>query len=140
MINPALFSSKSSDWETPQDLYDALNEEFGFTCDVAANAENAKHVNYIDEQQDALIVPWEGVCWCNPPYSRKVWRWLAKAHEETFRGVTTVMLLPARTSNEWFHRYVYNKYPIRFIRGRLQFVGAKSSAPFPSMVVIFQKQ
>lgn len=30
-----------------------------------------------------------------------------------------------------------NKAEIRFIQGRLKFVGASNSAPFPSMIVIF---
>lgn len=54
-------------------------------------------------------------------------------------GITTVMLLPARTDTQWFHDYILNpKREIRFIRGRLKFGGAKNSAPFPSMVVVFR--
>lgn len=49
------------------------------------------------------------------------------------------MLIPARTDTKWFHDYVYKKdrVEVRFIKGRLKFEGAKNSAPFPSMVVIF---
>ena len=53
---------------------------------------------------------------------------------------TVVMLLPARTDTAWFHDYIYGKAEIRFIRGRLKFVGSKNSAPFPSMVCIFRKE
>jgi site-specific DNA-methyltransferase (adenine-specific) len=49
------------------------------------------------------------------------------------------MLLPARTDTRWFHDYIYGKSEIRFIKGRLKFGGSKNSAPFPSMVVIFNK-
>lgn len=50
---------------------------------------------------------------------------------------TVVMLIPARTDTKWFHEYIYKKAEIRFIKGRLKFGDSKNSAPFPSMVVIF---
>ncbi len=50
------------------------------------------------------------------------------------------MLLPARTDTKWFHKYVLNKAEIRFIKGRLKFGDGSNSAPFPSMVVIYQTQ
>ena len=49
------------------------------------------------------------------------------------------MLIPARTDTIAFHKYIYHKAEIRFIKGRLKFGGSKDSAPFPSMVVIFDK-
>lgn len=48
------------------------------------------------------------------------------------------MLIHARTDTEWFHRWVYGKAEIRFIRGRLHFGGSKWNAPFPSMVAIYR--
>lgn len=35
-MNPVHFQSTSCEWETPQELYDALNEEFHFTLDPCA--------------------------------------------------------------------------------------------------------
>ena len=140
MLNPSLFSSQKEDWVTPQYLYDALNAEFVFDCDVAADAFNAKHYNYFSKTQDALKQKWRGVCWCNPPYGRGVDKWVAKAHAEAERGVVTVMLLPARTDTKYFHDYIYGQHEVRFLRGRLKFKGATNSAPFPSMIVIFKKE
>ena len=137
-LNPALFSSERGDWETPKKIFDTLNEEFHFTLDAAADSNNAKCVRYFDKAADGLRQKWNGVVWLNPPYGRGLEDWICKAIKETLNGVTTVMLLPARTSNDWFHRYLYNRYEIRFLRGRLKFVGAESSAPFASMVVIFK--
>ena len=31
------FGSQSVEWETPSEIFDPLNEEFNFTCDVAAS-------------------------------------------------------------------------------------------------------
>ncbi|KKK70184.1 hypothetical protein LCGC14_2926520, partial [marine sediment metagenome] len=41
MLNRSLFSSATGEWETPQDVFDALNTEFGpFDLDPCATAEN----------------------------------------------------------------------------------------------------
>ena len=138
MINSGLFSSKSDCWETPQWLFDSLDQEFGFTLDVCAIAENNKCPRFISPKEDGLAKPWDGVCWCNPPYGGAIARWVEKAAREVERGVTTVMLIPARTDTRWFHDYIKDKAEIRFLRGRIQFVGARNNAPFPSMVVIFR--
>lgn len=138
ILNQVLFSSKNTEWETPQPLYDKLNLEFNFTCDVAASSDNYKHPIYFDKTKDGLKQSWSGVCWCNPPYRRDVAVWVQKAHHEAQRGVKTVMLIPSRTDTKYFHEYIYGKYEIRILKGRLKFGGSKNSAPFPSMIVIFE--
>ncbi len=140
MNTDLMFSSKSTEWETPQKLFDKLNAEFGFTLDVCAIPGNAKCERYYTPEEDGLKQYWEGVCWCNPPYGREVGKWVFKALSASLlSGTTVVMLLPARTDTRWFHDYIYGRdnVGIRFLRGRLKFGGCKNSAPFPSMVVIF---
>lgn len=75
---------------------------------------------------------------CNPPYGRKIVDWVRKCHDEAKKGATVVMLIPARTDTAYFHDWILSKAEIRFIRGRLRFGNAKHSAPFPSMIVIYQ--
>ncbi|WP_314849352.1 hypothetical protein [Treponema lecithinolyticum] len=36
MINKGLYSSASAEWETPQELFEQLNEEFEFDVDESA--------------------------------------------------------------------------------------------------------
>lgn len=138
----ALFAHNTDDWKTPQDLFDVLDEEFHFGIDVCASAENRKCLNFFDKNDDGLRQNWGGygTIWCNPPYGNVISWWVRKAVEEASKGHTTVMLIPARTDTRWFHDYVYKKpnVEIRFIKGRLKFGGAKNSAPFPSMIVIFK--
>jgi len=50
-LNPALFSSERGDWETPQNIFDALNEEFHFTLDAAADINNAKCLTTLIKRQ-----------------------------------------------------------------------------------------
>lgn len=139
MNTELMFSSKTDLWETPQDLFDKLNNEFQFTLDVCATPENAKCDKFYTEEQDGLEHPWKGTVWCNPPYGCGIGQWGRRALFASVSGATVVMLLPARTDTKWFHDYIYkrNNVEIRFIRGRLKFGGSKNSAPFPSMVVVF---
>ena len=65
---PVYHRSTSVEWETPADLFAQLDAEFHFTLDVAASVTNAKCARYYTRAQDALQQPWEGICWCNPPY------------------------------------------------------------------------
>lgn len=140
MNNELMFSSKTDLWETPQDFFDKLNEEFHFTLDLCALPENAKCDDYYTPEQDGLSKKWHGVMWCNPPYGREIGSWVRRAWFASAVGHTVVMLLPARTDTRWFHDYIYNKSrtEIRFVRGRLKFGNSKTSAPFPSMVCIFR--
>lgn len=134
----ALFSHQSDEWETPQDLFDSLHKEFHFTLDVAATKANTKCPHFFDKKKNGLIQIWDNVNWCNPPYS-EISLWVERAFMAHCYRKTTVMLLPSRTDTRWFHEFIYrtHRVEIRFIKGRLKFVGAKSSAPFPSMIVIF---
>ena len=128
--------AKTAEWGTPQKLFDSLNEEFGFTIDVAASDTNHKCERYYTEADDGLSKSWRGeTVYCNPPYGRPIKDWVRKASSSGAEKV--VMLLPARTDTAWFHDYVYGKAGIRFIRGRLHYNDDKDAAPFPSMIVIF---
>lgn len=148
-----MFSSKTPEWETPQDLFDELDKEFHFELDVCANKENKKCKNWFSVEQDGLKQDWinanmykgTSAIWCNPPYGREIEKWIKKASNENEKwryevDYRIVMLLPARTDTRWFHDYIYKKenVEIRLLKGRLKFGGSKNSAPFPSMVVIFR--
>ena len=138
MNNKTMFSSLSDLWATPQDFFNKLNEEFHFTLDPCANDENHKCDKYYTEKENGLIQDWTNeIVFCNPPYGREIGKWVAKCAESK---CLSVMLIPARTDTRWFHQYIYNKSEIRFIKGRLKFGNSKNSAPFPSMVVIFNNK
>ncbi len=147
------FSSQSSEWETPQALFDEYDRQYGFTLDVCASHENAKCDFYctqegtffkgIDDRwgkHDGLSMPWiDEICWMNPPYGREIGAWVGKAASESKNGALVVALLPARTDTRWFHEWIYNKenVSIEFLKGRLKFGRSKNSAPFPSMICVF---
>lgn len=139
MNTKVLFSSNKSDWETPPELFRNIDTEFRFTLDVCATAENTKLPKFFSLADDSLKQDWQPhICWMNPPYGRGISTWIEKAAYSARMGATVVALLPSRTDTWWFHEWVYNKAETRFLRGRIKFVGAKHSAPFPSMLVIFR--
>jgi len=134
-----MWSSRSDEWETPQDIFNDLDKELGpFTLDVCASETNHKTSIYFSKEENGLIQDWGGhTCWMNPPHSENA-KWVKKAYNESCKPNTTVVcLLPARTDTRWFHRYCV-KGRIWFIKGRLKFGDSENSAPFPSMVVIFE--
>lgn len=135
-----MFSSVNNEWATPQDLFDKLNAEFAFNLDPCSTNANAKCKHHYTIIEDGLAQNWGGCrVFCNPPYGREISKWVKKAHEESKKPNTlVVMLIPARTDTAYFHEYIYHKArEVRFIKGRLRFGDAKNSAPFPSMIVIF---
>lgn len=143
MTPDSLFSSLRQDWRTPRWLFDALHAEFLFDLDAAASAGNALCKRYLTEADNALTVAWRPACaaWCNPPYTRRnggLGAWLTKARAEAARGVTVVMLIPARVDASWWTRNVPHADEVRFIDGRLRFDDGTENAPFPSAIVIFR--
>jgi site-specific DNA-methyltransferase (adenine-specific) len=128
------------DWATPQDLFEALDAEFHFDIDAAADAANAKCKRYYTREQDGLSQLWDGTVFCNPPYGNGITdKWVKKASEAVKQGATVVMLIPIRPGTVYWHAYINYKLnvEVRILKGRLKFVGAKDSAPFESAIVIF---
>ena len=136
------FSSKSNEWETPQDLYDKLDKEFGFTLDPCCTKESAKCDKYYTEKDNGLIQDWSNyIVFMNPPYGREIPKWIEKAYKESLKGATVVCLIPARTDTKYWHKYIFPYAEIRFIKGRVKFEGnqkGSGAAPFPSAIAIFR--
>jgi site-specific DNA-methyltransferase (adenine-specific) len=108
----------SDNWETPEDLYQELNNEFGFDFDPCP-------INHDLSLWDGLKIDWKKSNFVNPPYSRNLKEaFVKKAIEESKKGKVCVVLLPVSTSTKLFHEYILpNKKEIRFIKGRVKFVG-----------------
>lgn len=157
------FSSNSDEYETPDSIFNPLNEEFNFIADMACTEENKKcELGFTN----SLAAPWvylldkgmyEKSVFCNPPYSRGLQKKFLKQGAEAMKdGITSVFLMPARTDTKAWHNYIWNTekhkprkgIEIRLIKGRIKFEingkplkdknGRSQSAPFPSAVVIFR--
>ena len=136
-VNPGMMSSKSDEWTTPIELFDALHNRFIFDLDAAASDENHLCDRYYTKETDGLSQPWEGKrVFCNCPYSQ-IARWAEKFQEESSRALLIAALVPARTDTRWWHKYIVEADKIVFLRGRLKFSNSKNSAPFPSALAIW---
>ncbi len=138
------FDSIRQDWDTPQSLFDKLNQEFNFKWDLAASDKNAKCSKFFTQKDDGLKQKWEGVCWLNPPYgdkSSKMVDWIKKAYNDTQLNpnLTVVMLIPARTNTKWFHQFCMKAAELKFICGRPKFGDSKHGLPQPLILVVFKK-
>jgi len=125
------------DWETPLDLYKHLDDEFHFDFDPCP----------IDPDFDGLEVEWKFRNYINPPYSRKLKEgFIRKAYAESQKGKLCVMLLPVSTSTKVFHEFIYPHAEIRFLKGRVKFIGVNTFGELvnnkcgmhDSMVIIFR--
>ena len=123
------------EWETPDDFFGVVNEEFDFQIDVCATKENTKCESYIgryrDEPadcQDALDAGTQWLytharrAWCNPGFANPA-PWMKKAHRvvQGEAGVVVVLGLPS-FSSKWWKQYASLASEIRLLGGtRLQF-------------------
>lgn len=134
----SMVSSKTNEWETPQWFFDELNKEFCFTLDPCSNG-NHKCNKFFTMVEDGLIQDWsQEIVFMNPPYGGHTGDWIKKAKESAEKGATVVCLIVSSTDRSYWHDYIFPfAKQIRFIRGRLSFGKAKSTAPFASAIVIF---
>jgi len=102
------------DWETPDYLLKEIEAEFGKLFDPCPI-----HSNF-----NGLGINWSSVNFINPPYNRKDKEaFIRKAYEESKKGKTCIMLLPVSTSTKIFHEIIYPNAEIRFLKGRVKFIG-----------------
>lgn len=131
----------SNDWATPEWLYDELNAEFGFDFDPCPYKHDIS-------EWDGLEVEWGSVNFVNPPYDRvNKPKFIEKAVIEWKKGKTVVMVLPVSTSTKQFHELILPNAEVRFLKGRVKFLGENTKGEFvknstpkhDTMVVIFRK-
>lgn len=132
-------SSKDMTWATPQQWFDYLDLEFGFTLDPCCHHETAKCAKHYTPAEDGLAQSWaDERVFMNPPYGKDLPKWMRKAYTESRdNGALVVCFVPARVDTNWWHNYA-SKGEVRFPKGRVKFAGADASAPFPVAVVIFR--
>lgn len=158
-------SSESTEWGTPPKLFGMLNDEFGFTVDVAASKKNAKCSKFFTKKKSALEMDdgawfeaasgikdkrappgfWEcSSIWLNPPYGRGVDQWLMRAWRESQHGCVVVCLVFACTDTKWWKECVWKLADeIRLITGRVRFIDPatgklSNAAPKGSAVIVYR--
>ena len=116
-------------WSIIKDSWGYSQEEFFDPCPV-------------NPTFDGLKTPWKQLNYVNPPYSRikgdkksLLVQFVAKAISENKQDKITVMLLPSKTEQQWFHDLLNLKYEIIWVRKRLKFKNNKDGATQPHFLV-----
>lgn len=122
--------AKSDIHLTPDRVFELIKEYWGYSKDEMFDP------CPLNPQWDALEIPWKKVNFVNPPYSL-LNQFTYKAIDEAADGKITIMLLPCKTDQLWFHdNFVDNKNcEIKWIRKRLKFKNNKWSATQPHFLV-----
>lgn len=111
-----MHSSSRSDWRTPRALYNALDDEFDFTVDVAADDASSCCLRWFGpggESPDGLAASWaDERCFMNPPYAREQGQAIDPWVERAFRASLTeralvVGILPFSPQTRWYRWSVW---------------------------------
>lgn len=124
------------DWETPEELIDAVESRFGtIGFDLAASNGQQRANHYYSPLDDSLSRSWGTVAignktaWLNPPFAN-IAPWAEKLTTEC-RDLQrwTLMLVPAAVGSNWYREHVEGKALVLFLNPRITFRGA--TAPYP---------
>lgn len=134
--------SRSDDWETPAVIYDALNQQYNFTTDLAANAKNAKTAKFysversflVEENMLATVI--DDISWINPPFSlaEEFFAQVAKASRQGAR-IIGIFKSSNMETGTWQKYILPTANWILQPARRVNYVGAGKSAPFPSAII-----
>lgn len=89
---------------------------------------------------NGLYGDWHEYNFVNPPFEiRTLEKFVAKAVKEAQKGRVSVMLLPCKTDQDWFHDMIIeNNFEISWIRKRLKFKNNKDSATGSHFLVLIK--
>lgn len=57
-------------WETKQDFFEKLDNQYNFTFDCCANIKNTKKPAFSSNFEKQELNSFQEVCWMNPPFSK----------------------------------------------------------------------
>ena len=112
-------AGKSSEWYTPEYVFDALGCRF--SMDVASPLNKLTFVPaYIKICSDSLGQAWGGFVWMNSPFEGRngLVPWLNKF----FDHGNGICLTPDRTSTDWWHDAAEKADAIFYVRGKIKFI------------------
>ena len=122
------------DWRTPRWVLDWALPRWRLEIDAAASPTNAVLPRYWTREIDALRQDWSGQrIWCNPPYNR------AALEEFVGRGWdadVAVYLVPVKSDQVWWRRYVSGRAEIWWILGRVRCGAVPTAIPIPCAVLV----
>lgn len=118
-------SQTTDDWITPKPLIDRLGPFDLDPCACIPQPWPCAARQYTIED-NGLLLPWDGLVWCNPPYGKATAAWLDRL---AMHG-SGIALVFARTETRMFFSSVWPRADmLLFLKGRLTFNRPDGSAP-----------
>lgn len=117
------------EWLTPREILWAVGEGFNgemFDLDPCAPIKRPWEMakKHYTEQDNGMILPWEGRVWCNPPYKEAA-AWLGRCAEHG----NCIAMVFARTETRMFFDHVWTADAVLFLKGRVTFRHVDGSKP-----------
>lgn len=112
MNTKVMFSSMTDEWETPQDLFDRLDQEFCFDLDPCANETNHKCEKYFTKKEDGLTKNWGGTAYFAT-------RHMAERLENGWRNAIQVPNMDLFASCCFLPEQIQNGFMISYIINRM---------------------
>lgn len=137
--------AKRGDWRTPPEVLELVRQVFGgrIGLDPCAAPEpehsfaKGNFAGPTGSPADGLAHEWRGSVYVNPPFGELA-AWAEKcALEHRAHGAEVILLLPSRTDTAYWHEHLSAAALLCLWRGRMKFVGAPASCPFPVTLAYF---
>lgn len=108
--------SKSDVHITPDRVFEIIKREYGY------DKKDMFDPCPLNPKFDGLKITWPRLNFINPPYTKPYFEgFIYKAIEESKNGNTSILLLPTKTDQQWFHNLQIWYDNIVWIKGRLRF-------------------
>lgn len=132
-------TAQSNDWNTPQSVVDAIGALWSsIDLDPCSNETSiVPATRKVSLPEDGLALPWQGKVFVNPPFT-DMKLWMGKCVREAYRA-DIILLAPSRTDTQAWHRTIPTAQAVCFWKGRLKFIGAPASCPFPTAFIYWGK-
>ncbi len=136
-------SERNDRWLSPRHIVDALGP-FDLDPCGAPDHHLATKTYLLENGDDGLVDPWEGMVYCNPPYGRHQRPWVERMVEHN----NGILLIPVATGTKLWQDVVWpNASAIHFYRHRIEFLrrkgfdgGEKMVSPQASAIIAFGEE
>ncbi len=129
MASAYMPKSKNQEHITPDRVADIVMEEWGLDITKMHDPCPAGTPYKAPCFDNGLYGDWEKWNYVNPPYAVKTLRkFYDKAKDQMTICNPSIMLLPSKTDQDWFHDIIDHQYDIKWIRRRLKYKGDKDGA------------
>jgi hypothetical protein len=137
--------SKSDVHLTPDITFDMIESRWGYTKEMMYDPCPADTPHKAPIFHNGLYLPYGKTNFVNPPYARKpkethteLAKFVFKSIAETYLGKVTIMLLPAKTEQPWFHFLLVGGYDIMWIEKRITFKNDTDSSTQSHFLVMIR--